>query len=166
MEEFVGAIARLRSAGWSFEPGPGHVRVPATLESAPAGQTAWASSFSRLSGPDDTTWFLSLGDYAEPSDDAFAWNEFETMSREAASGPEDEAAITEFWRRHRPILLSVRGPYSYLAIRDDGVIVHGAEPEFEDATEVAPDLATLLRIIADPPTPGIGLVETLLFGRE
>ncbi|WP_236721716.1 hypothetical protein [Prescottella equi] len=46
------------------------------------------------------------------------------------------------------------------------MIVHGAEPEFEDATEVAPDLATLLRTIADPPTPGIGLVETLLFGRE
>lgn len=165
MEEFVGAIARLRSAGWSFEPNPGHVRVPAALESAPADRTAWASSFSRLSSPDDTTWFLSLGDYAEPSDDAFAWNEFETMSRDAATGPEEEAAITEFWRRHCPILLSVRGPYSYLAIRDDGVIVHGTEPEFEDTTEVAVDLSALLRTIGDPPTPGIGLVETLLFGR-
>lgn len=165
MEEFVGAIARLRSSGWSFEPGPRHVRVPAALESVPAGQTEWASSFSRLSSPDDTTWFLSLGDYTEPSDDAFAWNEFETMSRDAATNPEDEAAVTEFWTRHCPILLSVRDGYSYLAIRDDGAIVHGGEPEFENATEVAPDLAALLRAVAEHASAGPGVVEDLLFGR-
>ncbi|NKR41717.1 hypothetical protein GS490_24090 [Rhodococcus hoagii] len=165
MEEFVDAIACLRAAGWSFEPGPRHARAPAALESAPASQVAWASSFSRLSSPDDSTWFLSLGDYAESSPDAFAWNEFETMSRDAAMSREDEAAVAEFWNRHCPILLSVRDEYSYLAIRDDGAIVHGTEPEFENATEVAVDLAGLLRAVAEHASAGPGVVEDLLFGR-
>ncbi|MFC9515682.1 hypothetical protein ACFTSD_08160 [Nocardiaceae bacterium NPDC056970] len=166
MEAFVEAIARLRSAGWTFEPGPPHGWTSTAPESVPADQVAWAASFSRLSSPDETTWFLALGDYVDSPDDAFAWNAFETMSRDAAMSPEDEAAVAGFWNRHCPILLSVRDGYSYLAIRDDGAIVHGAEPEFEDTTDVAVDLAALLRTIGDPPTPGIGLVETLLFGRE
>lgn len=165
MESFVEAIGRLRSAGWSFEPGSQQASTPAALESVPSSQVAWASAFSQLSSPDETTWFLALGDYVEPSDDAFAWNEFENMSRDAAMSAEDEAAVTAFWNRHCPILLSVRDGYSYLAIRDDGAIVHGVEPEFEITADVAPDLAALLRTISDPPTPGIGLVETLLFGR-
>ncbi|MCA1008646.1 hypothetical protein LCL87_23315 [Rhodococcus hoagii] len=165
MEAFDAAIARLRSAGWTFEPGRPHVWTPAALESVPADQVAWAASFSRLSSPDEATWFLALGDYADSPDDAFAWNEFETMSREAAMSPEDEAAVDGFWNRHCPILLSVRDGCSYLAIRDDGAIVHGAEPEFETTAEVAPDIAALLRTIGDPPTPGTGLVEELLFGR-
>lgn len=165
METFVEAIRRLRSAGWTFEPGSQQSSTPSALESVPSSQVAWASAFSQLSSPDESTWFLSIRDYDDSSNDAFAWNEFENMSRDAAMSAEDEAAVTAFWNRHCPILLSVRGPYSYLAVRDDGVIVHGAEPEFEITTDVAVDLAALLRTISDPPTPGTGLVETLLFGR-
>lgn len=137
--------------------------MPAALKSVPASQIAWASSFSRLSSPDETAWFLSLDDYAGSSTDAFAWNEFETMSRAAAMSAEDEAAVAEFWGRHCPILLSVREQYSFLAVRVDGAIVHGEEPEFESTTDVAADLDSFLRTIAERPEPGIGLIEALLF---
>ncbi|MFY3136929.1 hypothetical protein ACOTFF_09610 [Achromobacter xylosoxidans] len=48
--------------------------------------------------------------------------------------------------RHRLTLIhmSVAGEYEFLAIEgDSGRIVHGIEPEFEDAREVAPSLAAL-----------------------
>ncbi|WP_107985630.1 hypothetical protein [Rhodococcus sp. OK519] len=166
MEALGEALARLRSAGWTFEPGSPNPRtVPAALRSVPPGHVAFASSFSRLSSPDDATWFLALDDYVSSSPDAFAWNEFETMSRDAAASIEDEAAVAAFWDRHCPILLSVRDHYEYLAVRVDGTIVHGEEPEFENTTDTAIDLDSLLRSIADRPDPGVGLVEALLFGR-
>ncbi|MDH6283778.1 hypothetical protein M2280_005029 [Prescottella agglutinans] len=134
------------------------------LASAPSGLVAWVSSFSRLSSPDDAVWFLSLADYTGSSTDAFAWNEFETMSRDATPGAADEAAVAEFWSRHCPILLSVRDDYSYLAARVDGTIVRGEEPEFENTTEVAVDLDSLLVTIATRSGPGVALIEGLLFG--
>lgn len=160
---FTAAVARMRTAGWTVEPA-GPRPIPEPLSHAPAAQVTWASSFSRLSSPDDATWFLSLEDYAGSSTDAFVWNAFELLSREAAASDEEQSGIAEFWSRHRPILLSVRDRYSYLAIRDDGVIVHGEEPEFDQTIKVAGDLDTLLRTVAAPPEPGVGLIETLLFG--
>ncbi len=123
----------------------------------------WASSFSRLSCPDDTVWFLALDDYTDAADTAFAWNEFETIGRDAAMSDDDAAAVSEFWRRHCPILQSVGDGYAYLAIGLDGAIVHGVEPEFEATTTVADSLVGLLEQIARPTGPRHAVVETLLF---
>jgi len=136
--------------------------VPDVLASFPEVQQAWASSFSRLSSPDDAVWFLALDDYTDSADAAFAWNEFETLGREAAVSDDDAAAVAEFWRRHCPILCSVRGDYAHLAVGVDGEIVHGAEPEFEATTTVADGLVDLLEAIADR-SGLVPVVETLLF---
>lgn len=144
------AIAALRAAGWRFEP------------SSPAGAVTWAGSFSLLSNADETVWFLAREDYARPG--AFAWNEFETMSRDAAATEQEAAEIADFWQKHQPILLSVRGPYAYLAVCDDGPVVYGEDPEFEQAHVVAGDLAGLLRMIADRSVPEAGVLDRLLFG--
>lgn len=108
-------------------------------------------------------WFLSTDDYTCSTMDGFAWNEFETISLDAASTDEERAAVTDFWTEHLPILLSVRGHHSYLAVRGDGAIVHGEEPEFEQTRVVASDLEKLLEMISHRPTPGAGRIESLLF---
>ncbi|MFD0555924.1 hypothetical protein FB566_1141 [Stackebrandtia endophytica] len=164
MDVVAAAIARLRDAGWTVERTSIRRDAPAALTSASPTQLAWASSFTRLSNPDDTTWFLSMNDYAGTSDDAFAWDAIETLSLEAATDVHENALVLEFWRRHRPILLSVRHRYSYLAVRADGVVVHGAEPEFEQTSDVAADLDSLLRSVGMPGEPAIDLVDDLLFG--
>ncbi|WP_430335244.1 hypothetical protein [Rhodococcus sp. ACT016] len=164
MDVFARAVAALRAAGWVHEPAPvAPLSAPGVLGSFPPAMQAWASSFSRLSSPDDAVWFLSLGDYTDSPDSAFAWNEFETISRDSAMSDDDEVAVSEFWRRHCPILYSVRGEYSYLAVGLDGEIVHGAEPEFESTTAVADSLVSLLEQIAHRIEPHHGVVERLLF---
>ncbi|WP_396041459.1 hypothetical protein [Aeromicrobium sp. UC242_57] len=80
---------------------------------------AWMSSFSELSSPDDAVWFLGRGDFDARSGEGFAWNTFEMISAEAADTKQEAADVADFWSAHCPILLSVRGGYSYLAVRSD-----------------------------------------------
>ena len=159
------AIASLVSAGWAYDPAPPlGVALPAPLAGASDALLAWASSFSGLSSSDDAVWFLGLREYVAHGSDDFAWNAFETLSFEAAVSESERSAITEYWSAHRPILLSVRGEYSYLAERADGAIVHGVEPEFEESTVVAESIESLLASLAGPAQNQHALVEELLFG--
>lgn len=135
--------------------------MPVALEGASPGLLTWVDSFSELSSSDDEVWFLSREDYAVENADGFAWNACELLSREAANTAAAEAEVTGYWREHIPFLLSVRGHYAYLAERADGAIVHGAEPEFEVSTVVAPDLTTLLNALAQPGGPHAGLFGLL-----
>jgi len=100
--------------------------------------------------PEDAdAWFVSDDATSSGSSDGFAPDEFERISLEAAMGPEQEAAIRAFWRGHRVVVMSVRGEYAYLAVREvDGAVVHGAEPEFEETTVVAGSLAELRAQVA------------------
>lgn len=148
-------VARaLQDRGWVFEASAvadraAGVGVPEPLRDAPPEFVAWATSFTRLSSADDAVWFLSAEDYRDPVPEAFAWNAFGQLSLEAAGSDAQRAHIARFWRRHWPLLLAVRGHYAYLAVRDDGVIVHGEEPEFEETTVIAQDLATLLSAVVE-----------------
>ncbi|MFI7025715.1 hypothetical protein [Micromonospora sp. NPDC049900] len=164
MDLRASAIGSLQSAGWLFSPAPaGAWLAPAALGRAHSSVASWVSSFSRLSSADEATWFLSTDDYAGTTTDEFAWNEFETISLDAASTDEERAAVADFWTEHFPILLSARGHYGYLAVRRDGAIVHGEEPEFEQTRVVASDLDKLLEVISFRPTPGDGRIESLMF---
>lgn len=156
------AIAALRAAGWRFA--APETRGPDASTDAMGASDAWAASFSRLSSADDAVWFLSREDYRESVNDAFAWNTFETLSREAAATESETERVADFWRRHRPILLSVRGRYAYLAVREDGTVVAGEEPEFEETHVVAGDLGGVLRMIAHRSFPETGALDRLLFG--
>jgi hypothetical protein len=145
------AIARLRDAGWRFEASKSaRDGDPSVLAAFSADVSVWANSFALLASADETTWFLAADDYEEGSDNAFAWNEFEKVSLDASEDEEQVVAVTEFWSRHLPVLLSVRDRYAYLAVRSDGMIVCGEEPEFEDAEVVAGSLAELLSGLARP----------------
>ena len=128
-----------------------HECISGRYNSPPAEWVEFLNSISVCVNPDETAWFLCTNDFNEQGDDAFRWNEFELMSLQAAiddSDAEWQSAIVKFWDNHLPIYLSVAGGYEYYAIRmSDGVIVHGAEPEFEETTDAAPSFAKFMEMI-------------------
>lgn len=108
-------------------------------------------------------WFLSRDDYSTGAEGAFAWNAWEQLSIEGATTDAEAEAVSRFWTRHLPILLSVRNGYEYLAVRDDGAVVHGTEPEFEDADVVFSQFEDPLRHIIARPARLDHVVDRLLF---
>lgn len=161
---FRRAAERLQEAGWTYEPAKfAEDDVPPPLRTASESVIHWVSSFSALSNSDETTWFLSRDDYSSGEEDAFAWNEYEQLSVRTATTEEEAGAIARFWERHTPILLSVRNGYEYLAVRDDGAVVHGAEPEFEEAVAVFPRFEDLLNFVSARPARRDHVVGGLLF---
>lgn len=163
-ELFRGATGCLQEAGWTREP-PRSTQdgVPSALHTAPETVIRWVSSFSLLSSSDETVWFLSRHDYSTGAEGAFAWNECEQLSIQAATTDDEAVAVSRFWKRHLPILLSVRHGYEYLAVRDDGAVVHGTEPEFEEAVVVFSHFEDLLRYINARPARRDHVVDRLLF---
>lgn len=104
-----------------------------------------------LSSADETVWFLCAEDYDTRLDHAFLWNEWEQLSLQSAEGDDvwtDE--IKSFWDQHLPIVLSVGNGYAYYAVSmEDGSVVYGAEPEFEECRQVAGSFAEFLEHIMD-----------------
>ena len=88
---------------------------------------------------DKTAWFLTADDYARTTGPGFRWNECEIMGLEAAEGdPDWQRKVTAFWDRHFPVMLAVHSDYDYLAVSlDNGTVVHGYAPEWEEASPVA-----------------------------
>lgn len=99
--------------------------------------------------PEETAWLLCAGDYAAQGDGAFRWDEWERLSLESAAGdPAWEAEIRRFWDRRLPITLSVGDGYAYYALStEDGAVVYGREPEFEECGAVAASPAEFLEKI-------------------
>jgi hypothetical protein len=128
-------LARLAALGWTVERNaPAGAPAPAL----PAAHRDFLDRYSLLCRADETAWFLSAADYAGMADSAFAWDEFKRLSLDAALDDEDRQAISTFWDRHLPVLMSVAGDYEFLAIdQSTGAVVHGIEPEFEVVTVVA-----------------------------
>lgn len=158
------AIGCVQEAGWTYEPATStEDGIPAALHTAPEMVIRWVSSFSLLSNSDETVWFLSRDDYSTGAEGAFAWNECEQLSMQAATTDEEAGAVSRFWKHHVPVLLSVRDGYEYLAVRDDGAVVHGAEPEFEEAVVVFSQFEDLLRYITTRPARRDPVVDGLLF---
>ena len=98
----------------------------------PADYLVFISRLRSCHSPTDTTWLLTPADYQAQTEAAFAWNEFEQLSLEAACKPEETQAIQAFWQRHCPIMLCVQPHYAYFAIdlhpHHHGNIVFGCEP--------------------------------------
>lgn len=145
-------LAALVPRGWSLTPAVADRTADLARLSALAIPADWAACllrFDALVGPDEDAWFLALDDYTGTSDAAFAWDEWRTLSLDAAMGPDDAARVTRFWDDVLPILLAVGGAYAFWGVsRATGVVVGGAEPDFEDADVVAPDVAALLTALA------------------
>jgi len=106
----------------------------------PAAFLEFLQKYKSVISGDDTRFFLCIDDYSGASGMAFKWNEFELISLEAAKGDEDwENDIRSWWKTKIPFYMSVDGEYSFYAIdmEDNGSILSGYEPEFEEADKVA-----------------------------
>ncbi|MCP1634232.1 hypothetical protein [Kerstersia gyiorum] len=134
-------LNHLAARGWIIQPPAGN--MPASPPS-PAGNVAHAaflSCFEQLHNQDGTCWFLCAADYAGTSDSAFGPDVLRDISLESAISEVDRQTAESFWKHHIPIFMSVNGDYQFLALdRISGRVVHGAEPEFEEVTEVADSL--------------------------
>jgi len=101
--------------------------------------------------PNEQTWFICEGEFNNSSDSEFKWNEYELLSLEAAMDDEIwKSEITAWWDNYLPIVMSVDGGYSFYAIdltNDQGAIVRGYEPEFEEVEKVANTLEGFFELI-------------------
>lgn len=157
-------IDELDRAGWSIsrKTTPSlslNLAISARYPNIPEDYVMFLENVISCINPDQTAWFLVEDDYNGTSDSAFAWNEFENQSLEAA---EDDTELIDnikhFWDQHMPIMLSVKSGYAYLAItvseRNHGSIVYGGEPEYEDSEKITDSfqelLNELLTTIRDP----------------
>lgn len=157
MEDLINRIYdALRKKGWTISRrNVSPCSLPACISNRysniPDEWVMFINSFSDCVSPDKTVWFLCADDFVRQGDDVFRWNEFELMSLQAAVDENDaewKSAVVRFWDGHLPICLSVASGYEYYAIRMlDGVIVHGAEPEFEETTETAPSFARFAEMV-------------------
>ncbi len=167
-------IAQLEDNGWilAAEPVVLAAKTPVELPEGIAQRYDWLpdSVMAFLAGVksavsvDEKSWFVTSSVLAANSDSAFRWNQWELDSLSAsgddAAGNDtagDDAAsndaagiaeIVRFWDQHFPVLLSVKNSYSYLAVRPDGKIVHGNEPEYEQTSDVAESFDELIGNIA------------------
>jgi hypothetical protein len=100
---------------------------------------------------DENVWFLCIEDYLPKSEDDFRWNEFELISLESADDDTELInKIKDYWNKHFPIIMSVRGDYEYYAINvENKKIVYGCEPEFEESKIVANNFYELLEKIVN-----------------
>ena len=109
-------------------------------------------SYQSISSKDDTVGFLCLVNYCENTEYSFRWNEFELMSLEAAFGDEQwEREVKEWWKDKLPFVISVKNGYEYYAIDmgNNGNIINGSEPEFEEAVVVANSFEDFLQKVMD-----------------
>ena len=103
-----------------------------------------------IASPRDTAWLVTTRVIAGQADVAYAWNEWEVQSLDAANGDVDRKRITQFWDRHFPVLMSVKNGYAYCALDlETFQVVQGEEPEYEETTLVAGALQELFQMLAD-----------------
>ena len=109
------------------------------------------TNLEEVVSPKDTTWFLCECDYNNNSKSQYKWNEFELLELNASiDDAEWTKRIKEWWSQYFPIMISVDGCYSFWAINIfDGIVVRGAEPEFEEVEKVANNFDEFLLLIME-----------------
>lgn len=142
---------RLRNQGWQCVGNASPSKWPETINQRypwiPEDFRTAMVELDEVVSSDQTCWLLTAREYMGDSESSFAWNEWERQSIEAAGDDRDWIKqIESFWNKHLPIAISVKDGYAYFALREDGSVVAGREPEFEETTVVAPKFE---RFIAD-----------------
>ena len=147
--ELKGLLTLLRNRGWQ-------VSLPCSASPLPpifVRRYPWlprevcefVSEVSEAYRGDGRFWLSTAADFRGESGASYAWNEWELLSLEAAEGDADRIRdIRGFWDKHAPLVLSVEDGYAYYAIRQDGRIVFGREPEFEEADMICESFFDLL----------------------
>jgi len=141
----------MRGQDWTVEVNEKQaICLPEPVKSRYAGYPeSWMQLISAVKSMvrrDEGAWFLCAEDYDTQGDKAWQWNEWELLSLEAAgSDTAWSEEIKKFWDGHLPFFMSLEGGYAYYAISmEDGSIVHGAEPEFEECEIVADSFADFM----------------------
>ncbi len=108
------------------------------------------SKVTRCSNEAHTVWFNCISEYIGDSEIVFRWNEFEAMSLDAAEGDNDwKEDIKYFWNNNIPIIMSVENGYSYYALNNEGRVVYGFEPEFEEPQIIADSFDKFIKLVMD-----------------
>lgn len=146
-----------RERGWTVERRTVPLRLPEAVTRRyrfPADYLEFLEQTALCAGPMDTEWFLCEEGYRQDDPDGFRWDECERISLAAArdmldSGEEERVAA--FWDGVLPFFLSVGSGYEYYgfdlsgAYGPAGCVLHGWEPEFEEAERFADDFPDFLR---------------------
>jgi hypothetical protein len=153
-ERLTTLIEKLVHRGWKLRELPQRRRIPVEVTNRypwmPAEFRDFAEQVDVFSSGDDKTWLLTVTDF--DNGNAFAWNEWEKQSLEAAVDDVDWVRrIGSFWDEHLPVLMSVRSGYAYCALSKSNGVVFGEEPEFEDVISVASSssFSELLSLLSD-----------------
>ena len=158
MSDPVGELLdSLRERKWRVVTTDRPMPVPASVVErfgeVPADYAMFLERVATCVSPDETVWFLTSEEFHGHAASAFKWNDFELQSLEAAAGDSPwMEEVQAFWSKHLPILISVKSGYAYLALKvDDGTIVHGREPEYEDVELVSDSFAAFCRTLTKGP---------------
>ena len=155
---YLSALSDLN--GWKSElltwrePLPSHVmsRYPAI----PEDYLEFVETTKSVIAPGDIAWLVTTRVFAGKAGVAYAWNEWEQQSIEAADGhPSLKAGVHKFWDKHLPVLMSVKSGYAYFALdMDTFQVVCGEEPEYEEPSVLASSLDEMFRMCASR-SPGL-----------
>ncbi len=146
-------LDQLRKLGWRVETSPARRSLPSAITERypwmPDDYRSLVEEMAMICSPDDQSWFLTEADFAGTSESAYAWNEWEQQSLEAAGlDMAWKAAIGKFWDDHLSILFSTKSGYAFFALEKDGLgVVYGEEPEYEETTPIAESLTEFVRMI-------------------
>lgn len=144
----------LAKLGWWIETSQTPIPLPDAITARypwfPAEYRKLVEETMAAVSPSDTAWLLTGRDYSNTSDSAYAWDEWERQSLDAAADDAEwQSRIREFWNTHLPIMLSTKSGYGYLAIEYPTLkIVAGNEPEYEETVDIAESIGGMLRLIA------------------
>ena len=160
MRELASILDRLRGHGWRIaEKHHAQFRLPDSLHARyphlPDDLEAFLTRVEVCVNLEENAWILCQSDYEGRSGSAFAWDEFEQMSLDAAGDDRELATqIESFWNRHFPFYFSVADRYSYCAVtvspEDFGTVIEGFEPEFEDAMVLCNSFTEFIETLAWP----------------
>ncbi len=153
-DETARLIAPLLKSGWTSLPPtlPPTSSADAFLlrrfHGIPLELAAFLASYEALHNINQTRWFYAAKDYSSPLVGGFNWDDFESMSLDAAAGDATWTKnIQQFWARHLTIFAAVDGRYQYVAYciagEHRGKYVCGNEDDFEEVTEICDSLVQL-----------------------
>ena len=147
---------KLTKAGFKVKNNSTELEIPKSLlnryKNLPIEYLTFLKNFKQITNEKDTAWFNLIKEFNGNSENEFKWNEFELLSLEWSEDDTEELeAVAKFWNQHIPIIMSVKNEYQFLAIclekEKYGEIVHGTEPEFENAKKVCNNFDELIELL-------------------
>ena len=142
MAQLVDEVLRLQRAGWLVSRADAAQMLPGQVLARypwiPPRIQSFLCAYAQICRADEKAWLLSAPDFNGTSRSAYRWNEWEVQSLDGAKrDPTWRQEIQAFWDEHLPIALSIEDGYSYHALRSDGSVIAGREPEYEEPRKVA-----------------------------